>query len=385
MKKTAKTERAHRPRSQAPTGLKVLTVGGAMIDTIAIIESSAIERMALLNAGASFLLLEEGRKTEALEVSTHCGGGAINAAVCYARLGHNAAVLAKLGEDRRASQIFACLDAEGISHRWALKDPVAPTGASVLVSSHDRNAAVFTFRGANTLLLPEDLADGAFDVDLVHIANLSNQAAHCFPVIIEKAKAAGARVSANPGIRQLHGHGEAFRASLPQLDILALNRREADEVVSLLDRGTPDGDGGLDFPGALAPPPLAARGLRFESRRMSVRAFCRALIASGVETVVLTDGRDGAFAATAGRLIYCEAHEAHVAGTAGAGDAFVATFSAYAAAGSAPPEVALRAAGLNAAAVLGHVDTQTGLMRKADIEAHFAGKKSIPNVIEWPL
>lgn len=371
-------------RPQRDTPLSVLTVGGAMIDTIAIIDSSAIERMSLNNLGASFLLLEEGRKTEALEVSTHCGGGAINAAVAFARLGLACSVLVKLGHDRRAEQILACLDAAGISHRWALRDPTEPTGASVLVSSHDRNAAVFTFRGANTHLTPADLPDEAFTVDLVYIANLSNQAAHSFPAIIEKAQAAGARVAANPGIRQLHGHGEAFRATLPCIDILALNRREADEVVSLLDRDGGDGDAGFDFPGNLEPSPLAARGLRFESRRMSVRSFCRALIKRGVGTVVLTDGRDGAFAATGDRLLYCPAFEAHVAGTAGAGDAFVSTFAAYLADGDAA-DMALRAASLNAASVLGFVDTQTGLMRRQDIEMHLGGKKGTPNVIEWAL
>jgi ribokinase len=364
--------------------LRVLTVGGAMIDTIAIIESASIERVTLNNLGASFLLLEEGRKTEALEVSTHCGGGAINAAIAFARLGLDCSVLVKLGHDRRADQILACLDAEGVSHRWALRDATAPTGASVLVSSHERNAAVFTFRGANTHLAPDELPDAAFATDLVYVANLSNEAVRCFPTIIEKANAAGARVAANPGIRQLHGHGEAFRASLPRLDILALNRREADEVVSLLDRDGEDGDAGLDFPGNLAPPPLAARGLKFESRRMSVRAFCRALVRRGVGTVVLTDGRDGAFATSGDRLLYCPAHEAQVAGTAGAGDAFVSTFAAYAA-GGGTAETALRAASLNAAAVLGFVDTQSGLLRHQVIDTYLAGKNETPNVIEWAL
>ena len=65
--------------------MKVLTVGGAMIDTIAIIASDRIERMTMKNADNSFLLIEEGRKTEATEISTHVGGGAVNAAVAMAR------------------------------------------------------------------------------------------------------------------------------------------------------------------------------------------------------------------------------------------------------------------------------------------------------------
>lgn len=364
--------------------MKALCVGGAMIDTIAIIESSAIERMELLNAGTSFLLLEEGRKTEALEVSTHCGGGAINTAVALARLGLTCSVLIKLGADLRAEQILARLADEGISVSWVSRDSRAPTGASVHVSSHDRNAAVFTFRGANTLLAPPDLHDGAFEVDLVYIANLSNEAATCFPLIVEKAKRARALVAANPGLRQLHAHGDAFKETLPHLDILALNRREAEEVLILLDAPRSDESAPLTYPTNVRLPPLAECGLKHEGRRMSVRNFLRALMDRGVGSVVLTDGRDGAFAASGDRMIYCPAHEAEVAGTAGAGDAFASTFSAYLADGG-DAEAAIRAATINAAGVLQHVDTQTGLMRRADLEKFLSSKKSIPNVIGWPL
>ena len=48
-------------------------------------------------------------------------------------------------------------------------------------------AAIFTFRGANTLLELHDLRDEAFAVDLVYIANLSNQSADCFPAIVKPA------------------------------------------------------------------------------------------------------------------------------------------------------------------------------------------------------
>ena len=40
--------------------LKALTIGSAMIDTIAVIASERIEQITLRNADTSFLLLEEG-------------------------------------------------------------------------------------------------------------------------------------------------------------------------------------------------------------------------------------------------------------------------------------------------------------------------------------
>ncbi len=42
--------------------MKVVTIGGAMVDSIALIDNRRIERMTMRNAESSFLLLEEGRK-----------------------------------------------------------------------------------------------------------------------------------------------------------------------------------------------------------------------------------------------------------------------------------------------------------------------------------
>jgi ribokinase len=172
--------------------MKALTVGSAMIDTIAIMASDSIERMSMRNAESSFLLLEEGRKTDALEVSTHCGGGAINTAVAMSRLGLDVATLVKVGRDARAETILARLMEEQVSTRWVLRDEREPTGASVLISSHDRNAGIFTFRGANTLLEPGDLRDEIFAVDLCYISNLSNKSAECFPLLVNQPRCAAA-------------------------------------------------------------------------------------------------------------------------------------------------------------------------------------------------
>ena len=198
--------------------MRVLTIGSAMVDTIAIIDSGRIERMTMLNADSSFLLLEEGRKTEAVEVSTHSGGGAVNVAVAMARLGMDVALLAKVGVDARAETILQRLEKEGVSTVWVKRDPRLPTGSSVLIASHDRNAAIFTFRGANTLLEADDLRDEAFTADVLYVANLSNESADCFPAIVKRGKEHGALVAANPGPRQLSARGKAFPESLATID-----------------------------------------------------------------------------------------------------------------------------------------------------------------------
>ena len=361
--------------------MKSLTVGGATIDTIAIIASDRIERMSMLNADSSFLLLKEGSKTEATEVSTHTGGGAVNSAVGMARLGLDVSALVKLGKDARAETVLARLMAEGISTRWVVRDGRAPTGASVMVSSNDRNAAVFTFRGANTLLESHDLKDEAFAVDLVHVASLSNESAERFPEIIEKAKAARALVTANPGPRQLAARGPAFEACLGKIDILSINLAEAEIMLPSLIARFGEGGPAIDGSGL---PRLADRGLNGGGFHMSLRGFMTAVRSMGPRYLLLTDGIEGAYLGSKDELMFCPALKVQVAGTAGAGDAFTSTFATFVALGGTP-EQALRAATVNAASVVSYVDTQTGLLPRGEIEKRVTTRAGEMPVQRWPL
>lgn len=362
--------------------MKALTIGGAMIDTIAIIADDRIERMTMLNADSSFLLLEEGRKTEAREISTHVGGGAVNAAVAMARIGLDVSTLVKLGKDQRAETVLAHLLQEGVSTRWALRDGRAPTGASVLVSSHDRNAAIFTFRGANTLLEEADLRAEAFAVDIVYVSSLSNESADAFPAIIRQAKAHGALVAANPRVRQLSSRGPVFQEALAQIDILAINRMEADVLVPGLVARFGEGGRALPLEPGEKPPRLLARGFAGGGHEMSLAAFFAALRQMGPRFVLVTDGRHGAFLGTGDAIYFCPIRETKVAGTAGAGDAFNATFTAHIALGR-NAEDALRAAAINAASVVNHVDTQTGLLSRDGIAKALAATSEELCVRTW--
>lgn len=364
--------------------MKALTVGGAMIDTLAIIESSRIERMTMSNADSSFLLMEEGRKTEAVDISTHTGGGAVNAAVAMARLGFDVSALVKLGQDSRAETILTKLEHEGISTRWALRDRRAPTGASVLISSHDRNAAVFTFRGVNTMLEASDLHDAAFAVDVVYISSLSGRSADRLPDLARRAKAHGAIVATNPGVRQLSARAGSFQDTLALVDIVALNRTEASTLVPSLIAQF--GEGGPKLP--LAPdeerPEIDLRPLSGGGFDMSLVAFFRALTSLGPKRILLTDGKNGAYVATEKDILFCPSVEVPVAGTAGAGDAFTSTYTVFEALGRTTIE-ALEAATINAASVVGHIDTQAGLLRREELEERLEETRASFATRRWPL
>lgn len=362
--------------------MKALTIGGAMIDTIAVIANEHIERMTMRNADMSFLLLEEGRKNEAEEISTHCGGGAVNAAVAIARLGHDVSALVKLGQDTRAETILSRLAEEGVSTRFAMRDARAPTGASVLVSAHDRNAAIFTFRGANTLLEPKDLRTDAFAVDLVYVSGLSNDSADCFAPIIAEAKAAGALVATNPGIRQLTGRQGAFRETIGQIDILALNRLEAAALVPWLVGQSQEGGPALAKLDGSELPELARRGFVTGGFELSLAGFFIALHKLGPRWIVVTDGRNGAFVGTPRGVTHCPAPPVRVIGTAGAGDAYNATFAAYIAAKASVDDAAIAAA-VNAASVVTHLDTQTGLLDADALGARMAALEATLRLSHW--
>ncbi|MBI1384849.1 MAG: carbohydrate kinase family protein [Rhizobiales bacterium] len=361
--------------------MRAITIGGAMVDTIAIVESERIERMTMRNADTAFLLLEEGRKTEALEISAHVGGGAVNVAVAMARLGLDVSTLVKLGRDARAEIVLQRLMSEGVSTRWVVRDARAPTGASVMISSHERDAAIFTFRGANTLLEACDVTADGLAVDLVYVSSLSNQSADCFPDIVSRARKAGAFVAANPGLRQLSARGGAFLESLPHLDLLTINRSEADVLVPALVARFGEGGATVTLEPGETPPPLLARGLSSGGFELTLAGFMAAMHASGVHSVAVTDGGRGAYLSRPGELSYCATVSVPVMGTAGAGDAFAATLSVMLAEGRGAGE-ALVAASHNAASVIGHVDTQSGLLSREEIAAR-AGSGE-PAVRAWP-
>jgi ribokinase len=329
-----------------------------MIDIICIVAAENIERMTFTNEGKSFLMVEAGRKVAAESITSHVGGGACNTAVSLSRRGWQATVLAKTGTDLNAEAVAEHLEANAVATGRLITEAGLATGTAVMVASHDRNASIFVHRGTNETLAPCDLPGEMFEhMDLVYVAPLSSQSADCFPDLVARAKAGGAMVTANPGIRQLTSRTTEFLKSLVHVDLLSVNRVEAEALVPAF---APHAEGPDPLPSEGAPA-LLKRGLNFGGFEMGLLRFLAATRAAGPNWVVVTDGTDGAWLASPEGVFWRPALPVTVLGTAGAGDAYTSTLAAALAEGTAPDEAMLQAA-MNSAAVVGALDTTSGLM-----------------------
>jgi ribokinase len=363
--------------------MRALCVGSAMVDIIVLVNSRDVERMTMTNATSSFLLLEQGRKIESESISTHIGGGAINTAVSMSRLGIEACVLVKVGDDQNGGRILDRMTAESVDESAVIRTAEAPTGTAVMVSSHDRNATIFTQRGANTLLRVSDIKSELLENrDLVYIASLSNRSADCFGDIAARAHAAGAFVAANPGIRQLTSRTASILDSFPDIDLLAVNRVEAETLVPALAVSDDVTDGHEEHDANQEEPRLKRLGLAFGGFDLDLIDFLARVRARGLDKMLITDGTDGAYLSDADGVHYCPTLRTEVMGTAGAGDSFTSTLSAFLAGGESV-ENSLRAAAVNAAAVVSEVDTQSGLLSRHDLDTRVMEVKFQLPVTTW--
>lgn len=357
--------------------MRSLHIGSAMIDTVTLVAPEDIERASFTNDGKSFLMLETGRKVAAKSITWHVGGGACNTAVSLARRGWQAAVLAKTGDDAAADQVRGHLDAEGIEARL-IEAKGKATGKAVMIASHDRNASIFVHRGANETIAVEELPASAFQgFDLVYVGPLSNESADCFPHIVRTAHGAGAIVAANPGIRQLTSRTHDFLAAIERLDLLNINRVEAEALVPAF---APRAEGPDAHPPADGPA-LLKRGLTFGGFHMGLVRFIRAVQAAGPRWVSITDGVEGSYLGTPDAVLWHPVVPAEVAGTAGAGDGFCSTLSAALAEGK-DAATAMREGAVNSASVVEHLDTTSGLLRPDEMARRVAAVEAKARRVE---
>lgn len=342
---------------------KILSIGTATIDYIAVIPDDNVEKINFSNASASFLLLETGRKLEAESINWFYGGGAINAAIAMKKLNHDVDCFVKVGNDNDGAHIMQHLTSLGIGNQHVIKSQNEQTAISFMVSSHDRDPTIITYRGANTSLVIDDVPwDSIADYDAIYITNLSNQSAKIYAPLIDYAHQHNITVISNPGIRQISNVDDGFLDILAKINMFVVNRVEAEELLALyiaqhLVRSFKN----------LSAEDRKKPILRYGGMMVLVEDFLKALAKTGITLGVITDGKNGAYLYHHhDGFIHIPTQKVEAIGTVGAGDAFSSTLASLWLQDMDLPQAGLLAAKM-AESVVKSLDAQSGLMAYDDL------------------
>lgn len=308
--------------------LKVLCLGGVTLDVLVTIEAEA--------------QLLPGQKQEVSHIELAAGGGAMNAATVFNRLGAQVGIHCAIGRDEAGTFMLRTLTQSNVSTADVEVVDDTPTGKAVVTIPRSGDASVMAARGANLRLHADSISTKS--ADLLYVTAAPQAAYRAIAQRLADAARAFGFVAFNPGIGQIIADFAQCEPIIAECDLLVVNKNEARQLAQQMD--------------------LPCTGL-------PIMDICRGLGRRCQGFVCITDGEHGAWLTGDTGLFYQPAFEqrrpAYQSCTLGAGDTFGATL-AYMLRMRESPEAALQLAARNAAATMTALDAHSGALSIVDLK-----------------
>jgi ribokinase len=223
------------------------------------------------------------------EFARAAGGKGANQAVAAARAGGAVTLIARVGRDTNGDQAVAGFAAAGIDVTHVIRDPSRPSGVALIFVGQGGENSIAVASGANDRLSPANVrkAAGAFRRARVVLLQLETPL-QTIEASMELAAAAGARVVLNPApARPLPDR------LIERFYLLTPNEGEAELLTGVTITG-----------------------------EASAAWAAAALLARGVQNVVITMGSRGAFVAAGDIMQLVAGFKVKAVDATGAGDVF---------------------------------------------------------------
>ena len=302
---------------------KIITVGAGVQDVF-LSQSDALKPVCE-SPERCFAKLELGAKADVNQIHFSTGGGATNAAVTFARQGHEVMFLGVVGRDPAGQAVLDDLDAENVDTRYVRFSQKYNTGYSVLLLAPNGERTILTYRGASTHYDAADFTVADIEADWLYVSTLAGQMT-VLDKVFREARAAGMKICFNPGKREL-AQREKLMGLLDDVEVLALNKEEMQQLV----------------PG--------------DDLEQLVRRAKEL-----VPVVLLTDGVNGSMASDGVTIVRAAMYEDVPAiDRTGAGDAFASGFLSQWAHGAQLKDAVVFASA-NSSSVVNHIGAKTGIL-----------------------
>jgi len=209
--------------------VKILSIGAAVQDVF-LSHSEELKPVSDKTADELFLKIELGSKNDVNNVDFSTGGGATNAAVTFARQGLDAEFMGTIGHDPAGAAVLADLDREGVDTSQISYSEKYNTGYSVVLLASNGERSFLTYRGASTHYDIKNFDLSQTKADWVYLSSMAGDV-DVLDKIFHQAKQLGIKVFFNPGKDELR-KTDKLRVLLEDVDVLSVNREEAQQIVN---------------------------------------------------------------------------------------------------------------------------------------------------------
>lgn len=325
----------------------LVAIGDPIIDThVQIADNSAA--CEVLPSGIAHLCFEYAKKIPIVDSFQDLGGNAPNVAVGGSKLGLTTAVVATVGDDATGAMAREQLTKLNVDTGFISTDKTTKTRYSIVLN-YKSERTILSYSDKKNYFWPEKFPETQW----IYYTGLSEGFENIQNKLLEHlTKNPETRLAVNPGSYVLKYALSTFKEAVAKADVLIVNLEEAEMLT----------------------------GKKLASLK-SHDSLIQALVAVGAKEIVLTDGKNGAWAGTATETWYMPVFPVKPIAKTGAGDAFS---SAYIAARNARHDIphALLWGTASSTSVIQFHGPHQGLLDKKGVEKMITQyKKIVPQKI----
>ena len=286
----------------------VVTFGSATVDIFVESDKAHVVNIRGVEGEMDLYCLKYGEKIEIDHSAFEIGGGALNTASCFAKLGFNTAAAVKIGKGVNSKEAAKRLKQNHIASDFVMCTDEERTGFSIILTSFEGDRTVLAHRGANITLKVEDIDfDKLKNTKWIYCAPLNSKYGNVLETIAEFAAKNKIKIAHNLGGRALDRGIKELKPILKNLNILSLNTQEATRITGIEQKYTKKQKSVIND---------------------DVKDMMKLLKEYVKDIVIITDGKKGAYAYDGKKFYYAPIYPTKRVSSLGAGDAFASTFCA---------------------------------------------------------
>lgn len=304
----------------------IVTIGKATQDVFVKSSNSYKQQK---HKGVLYEQLPVGQKLDLDAVTFSTGGNVTNAAVTFARQGLHSKYMWCIGTDVASEAILQALDRESIDTSHVIQRPDYRSSYSLILMLEGGERTILNYKGT-TLSSAKDLDLSVIESgDWLYLSSLGDM--DLLEKIVSRAAKHGVKVMLNPAGSELK-EADKLRALLEDVEILAVNKEEAQQIVS---------------------------GESMEELVRHAQHYCK--------VVIVSDGPHGAMASDGETIIEAGMYEdVPVVDRTGGGDAFGSGFLSYYAQGKSLKESMIFASA-NSTSVVTKIGAKEGILHAGTV------------------